>query len=201
MRILQKIWHKLLMTWWSVSIPLRLKLSGVTIGKNVRFYGMPIVSLAPNSKIELRDRSVLCSDSRFTALGVSHPVVLRTLRAGAEIVIGEDSGISGGTVCAAVSVRIGRECMFGADVMVVDTDFHAVKAEGRRRNQNEEDIAAKPIVLQDNVFLGSRSTVLKGVSIGANSIVGAGSVVVKDVSRDSIFGGNPSRIIASLESL
>ncbi len=200
MLILEKIWFRSLRLWWDITVPVRLKRHGVIIGRNVRFYGMPIVSLVPGSKIKIEDRAVLCSDSRFTALGVSHPVVLRTLRVTAEIIIGRDSGISGGSICAAKSIRIGRECLFGADVMVADSDFHSIKSEGRRFNTDEDSINVSPVVVGDNVFVGSRSVILKGVNIGENSVIGAGSVVIKDVASDAIAAGCPARHIKKIQN-
>lgn len=196
--MITRIFYMLLKIWWNITVPLRLRALGVHIGHGIRFMGMPIVSLAPNSTIRIGDRVVLCSDSRFTALGVNHPVVLRTLRPGAEIIIGNDSGISGGTICAAVSVKIGKECMFGANVTIADTDFHAIKPENRRYNNKPEDIAVTPVVVGDNVFLGTGTIVLKGVTIGENSVVGGGSLVIKDVPKNTISAGNPSKMLREL---
>jgi len=193
-----RVYYKLLKLWWSITVPFRLRASGVHCGSGVQFLGMPIVSLIPGSTIRLGDRVVLCSDSRFTALGVNHPVVLRTLRSGAEIVIGNDTGISGGTVCAAVSVNIGKECMFGANVTVADTDFHAIKLDNRRFNNKKEDMAWAPVIFGDNVFIGTGSIILKGVEIGNNSIIGGGSLVIKNIGENTIAAGNPTKIIRSL---
>lgn len=189
---------KMLALWWRMSVPYRLRSMGVTVANGAVFYGMPIVSLWPGSKIHICERAVLCSDSRFTALGVNHPVVLRTLGPGAEISIGSDTGISGGTVCAATSVRIGKECMFGANVTIADTDFHAIAPENRRFNKNGADIASTPVVIGDNVFLGTGVIVLKGVAVGDNSVVGSGSLVVKSIPGNCIAAGNPARMIREI---
>lgn len=195
---MEKILMKVLARWWRIWVPFRLRRLGVSVEKGAVFYGMPIVSLWPGSAIRICERAVLCSDSRFTALGVNHPVVLRTLGPGSEIEIGSDTGISGGTICAAVSVRIGSECMFGANVTVADTDFHAIVPKNRRFNKNSDEIASAPVVIGNNVFLGTGAIVLKGVNIGDNSVVGSGSLVNKSVPDNCIAAGNPAKPIREI---
>lgn len=184
--------------WWRTVVPLRLRRLGLEIGRGVQFHGMPVVSLAPGSRIVLADQVSLCSVSTHTALGVNHPVVLRTLRPGATIEIGRDCGISGASICAELSVVVGQQCLFGANVVVADTDFHPLKIENRRHNNSAADIAVAPVRIGNNVFLGTGAIVLKGVSIGDNSVVGAGSVVTRDIPANVIAAGNPARIIGQI---
>lgn len=201
MNLITRIWLKLLKEWWQFYVPLRLRGMGVVLGKDVRFYGMPIVSMVKGSSISMGDRVVLCSDSRFTALGVNHPVVLRTLRPGAKIVIGNDCGISGGSICAATNVTLGNECLIGANVTITDTDFHAIKTAGRRFNANPEDIGVLPVHISDNVFIGTGAVVLKGVSIGSNSVIAAMSVVCINVLPNLIMAGVLARLIKEIDNV
>ena len=80
----------------------------------------------------------------------------------------------------------------GADTLILDTDAHHLDWK-ERRDGGERN--SKPIVIEDDVFIGTRSIVLKGVTIGARSIIGAGSVVSKNIPADCIAAGNPCRII------
>jgi acetyltransferase-like isoleucine patch superfamily enzyme len=159
---------------------------------------MPIITLANESIIEIRENAVICSDSEKTALGVNHPVVLRTLAPGAIIVIGKNTGISGGTICAATRVEIGNECLIGANVTIADTDFHPLNPQGRRHSNNPREIGTASIVIEDNVFIGTNVVILKGVRVGKNSVIGAGSVVTKDVPENAIVAGNPARLLRVL---
>lgn len=186
------------LAWWRWWLPWRVMCTGATISRSVRFLGMPIISLARDSCIEIGDNCVLCSVSEYTALGVNHPVVLRTLQTGAHIRIAADTGISGASICAAISVEIGAHCLLGANVTIADTDFHALASENRRYNTNPVDIACAPVVIEDNVFLGASVIVLKGVTIGRNSVIGAGSVVTRSIPADCIAVGNPARVICQL---
>ena len=158
---------------------------------------MPIITRCEGSNILIGDRVVICSDSRFTALGVFHPVILRTLRFGASLTIGSDSGLSGTTICAALSVDIGERCLIGADVMITDTDFHPLESKDRRY-RSELDARARPVIIKDDVFIGARVVVLPGVTIGTGAVIGAGSVVTKDVPAFTVCAGNPACVIRHL---
>jgi len=176
---------------------LRLRVLGVALGRGVVLYGPPVVSRFARSEIQIGSHVVLCSWSRYTALGVNHATVLRTLARGARLTIGNHVGISGGTICAAESVSIGDYTMLGANVTVADTDFHPLAALNRR--YSEAGVEARPVVIGKNVFLGTGSLVLKGVRIGDNSVIGAGSVVTRDIPADVVAAGNPCRVIRGIE--
>jgi acetyltransferase-like isoleucine patch superfamily enzyme len=188
----------LLCKWWNFSGKILLKLHGVLIGKSLEFHGHPIISNYPQSKIVIGDKVVLCSDATFTALGVSRPVILRTMTANAQIKIGADTGMSGTVICSAISVTIGSQCLIGADVQIFDTDFHKVDPVNRRHHSNYENIACEQVEISDNVFIGAGTKILKGVSIGRNSIIGAGSVVTKSIPANCIAAGNPAKVISEL---
>ena len=109
-----------------------LGVRGLELGTGVRVLGSPIVTVADGSSISIGPGTSLVSLSEATALGVSRPVILRTLLPRAVISIGRDCGLSGTAICAALSIVIGDRVLFGADVMVADTDFHPVDAMPRR---------------------------------------------------------------------
>lgn len=175
----------------------RLRARGAWVGEGVECIGRPIVS--GSGRLRIGARTVLCSSASWTALGVSHPVILRTLRAEARIEIGEDCGLSGTSICAATSVQVGARCLIGADVIIADTDFHPLSVQGRRHAPIEA-AACAPVVIEDDVFLGARSMVLKGVRIGAGAVVGAGSVVTRDVAPGTVVAGQPARPVGSVDS-
>ncbi len=170
---------------------------GVRVGDAFRLRGSPIVSLAPNSSFLAGDRVLIISDRRETALGVFHPTIIRTLLPGAKIIIGSDTGMSGGVICAAHYVEIGERCLIGANVSIFDTDFHPV-AQIPRRYLGVESTTPKPVVIEDDVFLGTGCIITKGVTIGRGSVIGAGSVVSRDIPSFVIAAGNPCTVIRSI---
>jgi acetyltransferase-like isoleucine patch superfamily enzyme len=170
----------------------------VILGRAVRIIGLPIVEMAAGSSIEVGDRCVIISRSQSTALGVSRPVILRTLREGARIDIGADVGLSGTTICAATHVSVGDRVLLGADVVVSDTDFHEIDAIPRRYLPPPQPNEADRVVIGRDVFIGARSIILSGSSIGEGSVIGAGSVVKGEIPAGVVAAGNPCRVIRPL---
>jgi acetyltransferase-like isoleucine patch superfamily enzyme len=171
----------------------KARAAGAEISPGVRFMGAAIVDRHAGSRIVIGDDVVLCSWSRWTALGVSHPVVLRTLTSTALLRIGHGTGISGGSFCAAVEVHIGERCLIGADVVVSDTDFHAIDPDVRRRRTDWNLVGSAAVRIGNDVFIGARSVILKGVEIGDGAVIGAGSVVTRSVPPRTVAAGNPAR--------
>lgn len=172
---------------------------GLVIGKNPMLYGLPIFQLKESSQIKIGDDVVLCSDSNFTALCLAHPVKVSTVREGAKITIGNHVGVSGACIVSATSISIGAEVLLGSNVLIVDTDFHPISHINRRHSDDVSKILSLPVSIGNNVFVGSGAIILKGVTIGDDSIVAAGSVVTAgDYVKGSIIAGNPGKIIGTV---
>jgi len=99
----------------------------------------------------------------------------------------------GCSIAATQSVRIGANCSLGSHCMLMDNDFHSLEPERRH-----EMPPSAPIVLEPDVWLGVRVLVLRGVTIGARSVVGAGSVVTRDIPPRSLAAGVPAKVIRSI---
>ena len=89
-------------------------------------------------------------------------------------------------------IEIGSKCAIGPGCLLMDNDGHEIDPE-RRHDSGK----TAPILLEENVWLGARVTILKGVRVGRDAIVGAGAVVSKDVANGDIVAGNPARRIGS----
>jgi acetyltransferase-like isoleucine patch superfamily enzyme len=106
---------------------------------------------------------------------------------GALIKIGNGTYLNRGTeIVAAQQVSIGRECMVARDVIIMDTDQHTL-ATGEQ--------ISRPVTIEDRVWIGARTIILKGVTIGHDAVIGAGSVVTKDVPPHSVVVGVAARVI------
>lgn len=94
---------------------------------------------------------------------------------------------------SALSITIGDSCMMAQDVQINDSDWHDLYNRGMSLGH------AEAVVLKDNVWLGNNVIVCKGVTIGENSVVGAGAVVVKDIPPNVVAAGNPAVVVKELE--
>ncbi len=115
----------------------------------------------------------------------------------ARLSIGNRVSMSNVSITASKSITLGNGVMLGAGVCIFDTDFHSINVYGRvgRRFGTQEEVRAAAIVLEENVFVGTRAIILKGVVVGSNSVISAGSVVTKSIPSNEIWGGNPAKFI------
>jgi acetyltransferase-like isoleucine patch superfamily enzyme len=173
---------------------------GAILRRGIAWSGAPILSLSPQSTIQIGERCAMCSRSTRTALGVNHPIVLRTLQPGAELRVGDGVRMSGTTICAAERVVVGDRCVIGANVTIVDTDFHSLDAAIRSTPGDFASARTKPVEIGSDVFVGGGSYILKGVRIGDRAVIGAASVVTQDVPADAVVAGNPARVISRREN-
>ncbi len=165
-------------------------------GQNWRIYGIPIIQKHRQSQMEFGKGLHLRSSVRSNPLGTNHPVILSTWRKGSSLRIGDYFAMTGGTICSLESITIGDHVALGANSVVIDTDFHPLTPDGRRIDSSAGNTA--PVIIEDEVFIGMNCLILKGVSIGQGSVVGANSVVTKDVPPGVIIAGNPARVIRQL---
>lgn len=163
----------------------------------VNLIGLPIIQKHPNSTIKIEKGVTLVSDTHGNIAGISHPVILATLKENAKIHLGMDCGLSGATVCCASSIEIGTYVGLGANVCIYDTDFHPIDPYERR--YEEYKTKSRPVIIEDYAWIGGNSIILKGVRIGKGSVVGAGSVVTKDVPDFELHAGNPAKFIRKIE--
>lgn len=91
-------------------------------------------------------------------------------------------------------ITMGARCLVGDAVMIIDSDFHDLSPESRHAGAG----VAEPVVIEDNVFIGSRVIILKGVTIGRDSVIGAGSVVTRSIPPRTVAAGNPAKVLRPL---
>lgn len=111
---------------------------------------------------------------------------------GAEMSIGKNSRINGAMITATRKVVIGENVRIAPFTVIIDSDFHDI-------GDHFKDVEGDQITIEDNVWIATRSTILKGVTIGEGAVVAAGSVVVKDVPPYTVVGGVPAKVIKHLK--
>ena len=118
----------------------------------------------------------------------------KNIQIGDHVYIGQGAHIS-----ASEGIRIGNGVVVGPELMVMGGD-HRFDHVGLLLHQMTSGGENKPIVIEDDVWIGGRVTILKGVTIGEGAIIGAGSIVTKSISPYSIYTGNPARKIGVMFS-
>lgn len=172
---------------------LRLKMYSVEHGKHCVIHGKLYITLFPTAKVTIGNNlyfssgwgvNALCANKRGMIYATEH----------ASIEIGDHVGMSSTVLWAHNKIVIGDYVKIGGNCILIDTDAHNMDFSIRRGQHTDWGIAA-PIVIEDDVFIGANCIILKGVTIGARSIIAAGSVVTKNIPADCIAGGNPAKII------
>lgn len=164
----------------------------------VTLHGRPIIHKEPGSMIRMGKGVVLVSDSEMNMAGINHPVIIATYSKDAEIVLEDHVGMSG------VSINCVSQCIFkegvmlGANVNVWDTDFHPVDPMQRLRQTSILEAETAPIILEKNVWIGANTTILKGVTIGENTVVGAMSLVNRNLPANTLCVGNPAQKVKDI---
>lgn len=179
----------------------RLRLAGVNLAGRVNLLGRPYIRVHTGSTVVLGHRATLVSTLSGNEMEARGPCILQTTGPAAHISIGDDAGLTSATVSASVCIEIGRRVLIGSGVLITDSDHHPVDirpVSKRRSAGRPSGLPSDAVVISDDVFIGARSIVLKGVHIGAGTVVGAGSVVVSSLPSGVVAGGNPCRVIRNL---
>ncbi len=164
------------------------------------FFGLPLIRRAPGSRIIIGARTTIVSDPRVNVAGINHRTILATVCPGSEIIIGSDGGISGATIVAANSIELESVVSLGVNVCIYDTDFHSTDPNRRGKPNDLCTAPNSPIRIDTGAWIGGNVMILKGVHVGEYAIVGAGSIVTKDVASNSIYAGNPAKFIRSIKT-
>ena len=191
-----KISNRLLSWLAHPHVRLLFALNGIRWGQGWRFYGLPIIQKHRRSTMRFGSNFSLRSSLRSNPLGPNHPVFLCTWQAGAVLETGSYFAMTGGSICVAERIIIGDRVNIGANTSILDTDFHPLDPETRRLHP--QDANTKPVTIEDDVFIGMNCLILKGVTIGCGSVIGAGSVVTSNIPSHVIVAGNPARIIREI---
>jgi acetyltransferase-like isoleucine patch superfamily enzyme len=159
------------------------------------FWGLPFIQCAKGSTIRIGSHFIAGSLSQCNSIGVFQKVILKTNGPEASLIIGNHVGISGSSIAISERIEIGNYVLIGSGCLITDSDAHPVTPEGRRCGGPTK---TRPIVIEDDVFIGARSIILKGVRIGRGSVIGAGSVVTRDIPSMVIAAGNPCCVVKQI---
>lgn len=185
MRIARTCWYtngmRLKAYWW-----------GVPLGLGCAFDGYSIIRRHPLSSIVIAANCKFNSSRASNLIGVNRPCIVSTLAEGAEIRIGSNSGFSGTVIGSALKIHIGENVRCGANTLITDTDWHT---------DDPRTGPDSPVIIEKNVWLGVNVTVLKGVTIGENTLVAAGSIVTKSLPQNVIAAGIPAKVVKRINDM
>ncbi len=166
-----------------------LILKGIGVGDNVRFYGK--TKFVRQSKAIISIGSFVQFRSLHTSnlIGINRPCIITALLPDSKLQIGDKCGFSGSVIGCFKQITIGNNVKVGANTLITDGDWHP---------EDFRSGSPREITIDNNVWIGEGVKILKGVHIGENSVIGAGSVVTKDIPKNTIAAGNPCKIISKV---
>ncbi|WP_244288832.1 acyltransferase [Leptospira levettii] len=197
--VISQIYIKTLLFVSNITFQLKSFFWRVKVGKGYHIFGKIIIYKSPGSKIEIGEDFCSVSNSfRANASTIMAPTCLKTLSPSSKIVIGRGVGVNGVSITARTkTIAIGDGTMIAANVSIMDSDFHSIFPP-ENRNINPGFEFDSDVIIGKNVWIGTRVIILKGVKIGDNSVIAAGSVVNRSIPENSIAGGVPAKVIKSI---
>lgn len=192
-RFIKKIRFKAILFFNNIFKYIVLYGNNVHFGKRLITNGMPNIDVWRYGTFIIGDDLQLNNGERFNMIGRQQKCNFVVMH-NAELVIGNGVGMSSTTIVCSTKVIVGDFVKIGGNTVIYDTDFHSLDKDSRKNKVT--DIPKKsPIIIGNNVFIGAHCTILKGVYIGENSIIGAGSVITKNIPPNEIWAGNPAKFI------
>lgn len=180
LQIMDAVYNRILLEFYHVEFGKGLEIRGKLF---VRNHGT--IKIGQNFTANCKMSSNPVGGPYQTAFAVS---------AGASLIIGDNVGISGTAIMCNKGISIGNNTQIGSGCCIYDTDFHSIDYLLRRDMKTDKPIE-KEVVIGNDVFIGARSMILKGVHIGDGAVIGAGSVVTRNIPEFEIWAGNPARFV------
>jgi len=173
-----------------------MRCCGVKVGDDTIVRGWCYFWRNPKAQLRLGEQVRLNSGIVENPVSGGHRLALIAGHEGACLEIGAGSAISASIIYARQSIKIGKRVMIGAGCAIYDNDFHSVHFEDR--HHGNINIETAPIVIEDDVWLGAEVMVLKGVCIGKGSVIGARSVVTREIPPNVLAVGSPAKVVRNL---
>lgn len=170
---------------------IRTAMNGCQLGSGVILNGLPHIRRKGNGRIVLGDGVTINAARWANWLGTPGAMIL-SVEDGAVLELKRGAGVSSSQIIANIGIEIGEDSMVGAGCLICDSDMHEVPL------GSGKTVAMAPIKIGKEVFIGARCIILKGVTIGDSAVIGAGSVVSKNVPARALVAGNPALVLRML---
>ena len=186
---------------------IKMILQGVSIGKNAKVYNSVYLDIHPKSQVTIGHDFTITSGGNYNPLCRNIKGCIVAERSNTKITIGNHVGMSAPCLWAKKEINVGNYVNIGGDCIIIDSDAHNLDWKIRdsgimfstKETLDVHTAKCAPINIQDHVLIGARCIILKGVTIGENSVIAAGSIVTKDVPANVIAGGNPCKVIKNIK--
>lgn len=173
---------KIIYAIYSIPVTILLRFHGIKTNGLVYSCGILYASKAKGSELSIGDHCRFVNWSIGNLIGLNHRCIISTYNKSAELRIGNKCSFSGVSIWCFKSITLGNNVRIGANCLIMDGDAHQ---DDPRSGEN------KPILIEDNVWIGGNVVVKKGVTIGRNSVIGMNSIVTKNIPANCIAFGNP----------
>jgi acetyltransferase-like isoleucine patch superfamily enzyme len=203
LRLIFKIWWlyktNIAPYWHTVLTKLLFSANGVKYGRHFFSRGIPLINVSFKGRFSVGTNLIISNGPYYSPTGRNRQCEF-VIGENATLLIGNNVGISSSAITCHYQITIGDYVMLGGNTAVYDTNFHSLNANERKDTIiDKKETRKSSVVIEEHVFVGAHSTIMKGVTIGHHSIIGACSVVTKDVPPYQIWAGNPARFIREIK--
>jgi acetyltransferase-like isoleucine patch superfamily enzyme len=173
-----------------------LILNGAVVGPCLKVNGILKIHVTRRGRLVIGNNCKINSGSNHNLIGRQQKNIFWVEGV---LEIGNNVGMSCAAIVCNHQIKIGDNVTIGGNTVIYDSDFHSLVAYERKDAALDRKYAKKSaVIVENNVFIGAHTTILKGVTIGENSIIGACSVVAKSIPPNQIWAGNPARFIKNI---
>ncbi|AMR33977.1 hypothetical protein A0256_22275 [Mucilaginibacter sp. PAMC 26640] len=200
-KALRVVFYRMARSYSWVITFLKFHLNGVQFNNDFTGYGIPVVNVNLQGRFEIGKGFTFQGGKYFNMLGRQQPCYFIVAK-NALLSIDDNVGISATAIICHNHISIGKNVKIGGNTVIYDTDFHSLNPHYRNSYpETKTGVKTRPVIIKEGAFIGAHCTILKGVTIGVNAIVGAGSVVSRSVPDGQIWCGNPARCIRESYSI
>ncbi len=183
--------------FWFLYSTVLLYFNKVKVGKGLYVLGSPRINVSLTGKFEIGDNFKFRNGYMYSDTGDNRPCKFLISKKG-NLLIGNNVAMTSTTITCYNSIIIGDYVKIGGGTTIFDTNFHSIDYKVRASSEDTVNAISAPVLIKDPVFIGTSCIICKGVVIGKHSIVAAGSVVVKSIPDNEVWGGNPAKFIKTI---
>lgn len=167
-----------------------LKAYDIKTGRNFTSNGIPFIRVSKSGSFKIGNDFRINNGNRFNPIGRNQRCMFIVK---GKLSIGNNVGMSSSAIICHNEITVEDGVKIGGNVAIYDTDFHSINyIERTSILEDKKNIKTSPVHIKKNVFIGAHSTILKGVTIGENSVIGACSVIRESILANEIWVGNPA---------